>query len=84
MGIEAQYTSPRKTDLGPCVNRYAIANVTATSREFGGGFRLSASVYNLFNRKYSDPVGTEIEGSVVQQNGIDFRIQISRAFHFYQ
>ena len=83
MGIEAQYTSPRKTDLGPCVNRYAIANVTATSREFGGGFRLSASVYNLFNRKYSDPVGTEIEGSVVQQNGIDFRIQISRAFHFY-
>jgi outer membrane receptor for ferrienterochelin and colicins len=81
--IEAQYTSPRKTDVGTGVNRYATANFTATSREFAGGFHLSASIYNLFNHKYSDPVGTEIQGSILQQNGIDFRVQVSRAFHFY-
>ena len=83
LGVEAQYASPRSTDAGTSVNRYAIVDLTASSREFAGGFRLSASAYNLFNQKYRDPVGTEIQGSVVQQNGIDFRIQLSRAFHFY-
>lgn len=83
MGVEGLYADPRKTYAGTYAGRYVIANVTASSREFGGGFRLSASVYNLFNKKYSDPVGTEIDEPALQQNGRDFRIQISRTIHFY-
>ncbi len=83
MGVEGLYADPRKTYAGTYAGRYAIANVTVSSREFGGGFQLSASVYNLFNNKYSDPVGPEIEEPALQQNGRGFRIQISRAIHFY-
>lgn len=81
-GVETQYTDARKTWAGTTVNGYAVTNLTLSSREFAGGFRLSASAYNLFNRKYSDPVGLEILEPGIQQNGRDFRIQVLRAFHF--
>lgn len=59
---------------------YAVSNLTLTSREFAGGFCFSGSVYNIFNTGYSDPVGAEILGSDVRQNGRDFRIQLAYAF----
>jgi outer membrane receptor for ferrienterochelin and colicins len=82
MGLELQYGSSRETLLGTQVGSYAISNVTVSSRDFAHGYRLSGSVYNVFNRPYSDPVGPEIAGSTVRQNGRDFRIQLSRAFRF--
>ena len=83
IGIEAQYTDPRKTYVGTFAGRYAVANFTASTREFAGGFRMSASVYNVFNRRYSDPAGSEIAEPALIQNGRDFRVQITRAFHFH-
>lgn len=80
-GFELQYTDSRKTVAGTQVSSYVTSNISISSREFGKGFRLSGSVYNVFNSPYSDPVGPEIVGSIVQQNGRDFRIQLSRAFH---
>ena len=82
IGLEMQYTSSRKTLAGSPVGAYAVSNLTLTSREFARGFRVSASVYDVFNSRYSDPVGTEIVGSTVQQNGRDFRIKLGRTFHF--
>jgi outer membrane receptor for ferrienterochelin and colicins len=79
---EVLYSDARKTLAGTEASGYAIANLTASSREFGGGFRVSGSVYNLFNDKYSDPVGSEIEEPALIQNGRDFRIQFTRVFHF--
>jgi len=83
LGLEALYVDPRKTYSGSVASGYALANITASSREFGGGFRLSASVYNILNQRYSDPVGSEIAEPAIVQNGRDFRIQITRAFHFH-
>jgi outer membrane receptor for ferrienterochelin and colicins len=83
IGAEALYTDRRKTWAGTFASRYAVANLTATSSEFAGGFRLSASVYNLFNSKYSDPAGSEIAEPTLVQNGRDFRIQMTRVFHFH-
>jgi len=81
LGLEGQYTDSRKTLTASRVGAFAVANVTVTSREFGGGFRLSASVYNLFDRRYSDPVGAEIREPALPQNGRDFRIKLTRVFH---
>ena len=81
IGIEAQYIDPRKTSKGTVTSRYAVANVTTSTREFSGGFQLSASVYNLFNRSYGDPAGSEIQEPALLQNGRDFRVQMTRAFH---
>ena len=82
IGLELQYTDSRTTLIGSQVGGYAVSNLTLTTREFARGFRLSASVYDVFNCQYRDPVGAEIAGSAVQQNGRDFRIKITRAFHF--
>ena len=82
LGLELQAIDSRTTLTGAKVGAYAISNLTVTTREFAGGFRLSASVYNVFNTPYHDPVGAEIRGSVVEQNGRDFRIQLLRAFSF--
>lgn len=82
LGFELESTSSRKTLAGTTLGSYAIADATITSREFGRGFRLSGSVYNFFDRRYSDPVGAEIIGSTVQQNGRDFRVQLMHTFNF--
>jgi outer membrane receptor for ferrienterochelin and colicins len=82
LGFELQYADSRKTLAASRVDGYAVFNATVTSREFAKGFRLSGSAYNIFNNRYSDPVGAEIAGSVVQQNGRDFRIQITHTFRF--
>jgi len=81
LGFELQYTGSRNTLAGSQVAGYAISNLTLTSRQFAKGFRLSASVYDIFNSQYSDPVGAEIVGTTVQQNGRDFRIKLTRTFH---
>jgi len=82
IGFELQYTDSRKALTGSQVGSYTVSNLTLTSGEFAKGFRLSGSVYNVFNSLYSDPVGAEIVGSTVRQNGRDFRIQLTHTFHF--
>ncbi len=79
--FELQYTDSRKTVAGSQAGSYVVSNLTMTSREFAKGFRVSGSVYNVFNSLYSDPVGAEIVGSMVRQNGRDFRIQLTHTFH---
>ena len=72
---------PEQTLAGSQVASYVVSDLTLTSREFAKGFRVSGSVYNVFNSPYSDPVGAEIVGSAVRQNGRDFRIQLTHTFH---
>jgi len=80
VGFELQITDSRKALAGSQLGGNAISNLTVTSREFAKGFRLSGSMYNVFNSAYSDPVGAEILGSTVQQNGREFRLQLTRTF----
>ena len=82
IGFELQYTATRTTVVETQVAGYTVSNLTLTSREFARGFRMSGSLYNVFNSSYSDPVGAEIVGSTVRQNGRDFRIQLTHTFHF--
>jgi len=82
LGSDLQYMSSRITVTRSEVRPYGIANMTLTSREFAGGFQFSASLYNAFNYIYSDPVGPEIQEPTLAQNGRDFRIRLSRVFHF--
>jgi outer membrane receptor protein involved in Fe transport len=82
IAFELQYTASRKIPAGGQVDGYVLSNLTVSSREFAKGFRLSGSVYNIFNTSYGDPVGPEIVGSAVRQNGREYRIQLTRTFHF--
>jgi outer membrane receptor for ferrienterochelin and colicins len=80
-GIEEQYTSRRKTYLGTYTSDAAVTNITIYSHRFIKGFELSASVYNLFDRKYADPVSVDFKPiNTLQQDGRTYRFKLTYAF----
>jgi outer membrane receptor for ferrienterochelin and colicins len=79
-GLDLQYTSSRKTLAGPSVGGYMLANFTLFSREIIKGIDVSASVYNLFDKKYADPAAPEHVQSSIVQNGINYRLKMTWRF----
>jgi outer membrane receptor for ferrienterochelin and colicins len=79
-GVEEQYTGRRKTRSEAYENDFFITNLTITGRRIAGGFDLSASVYNLFDRKYSDPVSSDMMQQTILQDGRNYRLKITYAF----
>lgn len=55
LGAEGQWLATRNSDSAT-VPSYGIANLTLLRPLTGDGWELSASVVNLFDRKYADPV----------------------------
>ena len=56
-----------------------VANVTLAPR-IRGPFDLSASIYNLFDERYSDPGSAELVQDLIPQNGRNLRIKLSWRF----
>jgi len=84
--IETCYGSSRLNASGASVAGAAIVNLTLLSRELVKGLDLSASLYNLFDTRYSLPAGPEQINSLgeslqgIRQDGIAFRIKASWRF----
>ena len=74
-GIEMQYMSSRKTLANNRVGGFLIANVTAFYRKLLPDLSLSAGIYNLFDRRYSDPGGHDVSDAIMQ-DGRSFRIKL--------
>jgi len=79
-GIEVQASSSRLTDRGNEVGAYAVCNLTLFSHELMKGLDVSASVYNLFDRKFSDPVSLDFTQDAIQQDGRSFRVKLAYRF----
>lgn len=58
----------------------ASTNVTLLSAQFSKKLEISATVYNLFDHRYSDPVGLDLPEEFVQQNGRTFRVKLTYRF----
>jgi outer membrane receptor for ferrienterochelin and colicins len=80
LGLETQFTSLRKTILGNPARPYFITNVTLFSEKIINGLEASASVYNVFDKKYSDPAGPEHIQDKLQQDGRGFRFKLTYRF----
>ncbi len=78
--LDAQYTSPVQTLLGDSVGGFSVFNVTLLGHTLGKHLDLSASVYNLLDRKYFDPGRPEDVQDAIQQDGRSFRIKITGRF----
>jgi len=86
-GLEFQYLSSRSTifstqgvpDAGR-VGDHEIVNLTLFSQNLVKGLELSASVYNLFDDKYSDPATTWHEQNSIEQDGRTFRVKLTYRF----
>jgi outer membrane receptor for ferrienterochelin and colicins len=80
LGLEEQFTSRRKTYSGGHAGSFFITNLTLFNQNLIKGLEVSASVYNLFNKKYSDPVGEEHLQDKIGQDGITFRFKMTYRF----
>ena len=78
--LDAQYTSPRLTLAGNTVSGFPVFNVTLLGHALGKHLDLSASVYNIFDRKYYDPGRPEDPEDVIRQDGRNFRVKLTARF----
>lgn len=81
-GLEVQYTSSRKTTFGTA-GGYSIANLTLLGTRLPKGLEISATAYNLFDKKYADPAGDDLAAiglDAINQDGRSYRFQLT--YHF--
>jgi len=78
-GAEASYVGRRGTLQGE-TGGYWLANLTLSAIRLAPGLELSASLYNLFDRRYADPGSEEHVQDAIVQNGRTFRLKLGYAF----
>jgi iron complex outermembrane receptor protein len=70
----------RRNTLRADTAGYWIGNLTMSAIRLAPGLELSASIYNLFDRRYADPGAAEHAQDAIAQNGRTGRIKLSYAF----
>jgi iron complex outermembrane receptor protein len=78
--FDAQYTSPVQTLGGNSLSGFAIVNGTLLGHAFGRHLDVSASVYNLLDKRYFDPGRPEDPENAIQQDGRTYRIKLTTRF----
>ncbi len=78
-GLDIRYVGPRKSRMGE-VGGAVIANLTLLSREIMPGVDISGSIYNIFDKKYSDPASSEFRAISIPQDGRTFRFKVDVRF----
>lgn len=79
-GVEEQYVSKRRTYAGTEVGGAAVMNLTLSARRLAKGLDISASVYNLFDRQFFDPVSPDHMQPAIEQDGRSWRLKVTYAF----
>jgi iron complex outermembrane receptor protein len=79
-GLEWQYTDWRRTLSGGETAPYALTNLTIGNERLAKGLEISASVYNLFDKTYSDPGSEEHQQDAIQQDGRGWRLKLQYRF----
>jgi outer membrane receptor for ferrienterochelin and colicins len=80
LGIEEYYMSERKTIGRNHVDESFITNVTLFSHQLFRTLKVSASLYNLFDERYSDPASVEHLQDSIEQDGRSFRFKVTYTF----
>ncbi len=78
--LEEQYMSRRTLIAGGYAASFWITNITIFSQRALGGVELSASVYNVFDKDYSDPASGDFAQEVIPQDGRSFRLKATYSF----
>ena len=77
LGMDAQYTGARLTLAGTKAAGYPMFNLTLLSRNVSEHLDLSASFYNLLDRKYWDPALPDYPMDKIAQDGRNFRVKLT-------
>ena len=80
LSFALQAASARLTALGNPHPARVVGNLTLFSRELVKNLELSASLYNLWDTHYSDPVSTDFVSDTVPQDRRSFRVKATYRF----
>lgn len=80
LGLELQRVGQRLTLAGVALPTHLLANATLQLDPAGSPWSLGISVYNLGDRRYSDPAGPEHVGDVIAQDGRRAALRWTLAF----
>jgi outer membrane receptor for ferrienterochelin and colicins len=78
--VDAQYTSTVQTLAGNTLGGFPVFNATLYGHTLGKHLDISGSVYNLFDKRYSDPARPEDPEDSILQDGTTFRLKIVAKF----
>lgn len=76
-GFDAQYTGARVALAGAKAGGYPMFNLTLFSRTLNKHVGVSASLYNLLDRKYWAPALPDYRMDNTQQDGRSFRVKLT-------
>lgn len=79
-GLELQYTGSVLTNTRQREDGYFLMNATLFSQKLAPGLELSASIYNLFDARYANPVSSSHTQDVIEQPGRSFRVKLTYKF----
>ena len=79
-GVDLHYANSRRTLAGNKAPGFVLSNLTLSSNRFLGGFELSGSVYNLFDKRYGYLGGDEHRQDVICQDGRTVRVKLAYTF----
>jgi iron complex outermembrane receptor protein len=81
-GIEEQYVDRRRTEGGGYASSFFTTNLTVVARNILPRLDASFSVYDLFDKEFSDPVSLKDLSPLdtVRQDGRNYRIKLTYAF----
>jgi outer membrane receptor protein involved in Fe transport len=75
--LNAQYRSGMWTTNGGPISPFSIVNVDLLGRRIAKHIDLTASVYNLLDKRYYDPPSTAISQGAIEQDGRNFRVKMT-------
>lgn len=78
--MNANFMSSRRTHTGEKTDTAFTLDTTLFAQRLLPGLECSASIYNVLNRKFSDPVGEELLQDRIQQDGRNFRVKVTWLF----
>lgn len=80
LGLESLYMSSRITPKGGKVGAYPLFNLTLSGFKLTPGLELSASIYNLLDRRYADPGSDEHVQDRLMQDGRRYQLRLTYRF----
>ena len=79
-GLDAQFNGPATTLKGVDTSSFQVFNLTLLGHTLGKHLDISASVYNLLDKKYYDPAPVGFTQNQIQQDGRNFRAGMTARF----
>jgi iron complex outermembrane receptor protein len=79
--VEMLYASSQSSYRQMTVPSSFLTNVTFSTKPVWGGWELSASCYNVMNRRWLAPGGPEVLQAAIPQDGRTYRFQMTYRLH---